>query len=193
MRITTLTIACFALALFGCGAKEPETTETTTPEPAAKSSPAPEESHDLTAEHVVGEWVMAANQDGTEIDADIVIRDDGTFTNEGTLRSETPGEDATTRLTVSYAIDGKWKIVGHSIETTPDAVEAKVDELEIVAKDPANQAALDAQKDAAIEQAEKQMKDSLNKPSTSKVTGHTADKLTLESQDGKTIEYTRRG
>ncbi|HRI44921.1 MAG TPA: hypothetical protein PLL78_00215 [Fimbriimonadaceae bacterium] len=194
MRRLTLTLACLALALAGCGPKEAETTDNpTTTETTTKSSTDPEaKSTELTEDVVVGEWTMKNTQGNTEVDAVIVIKEDGTFTNEGTLYSETPGEDATTKITASYSIAGKWKLVGDTIETTPDEVDAKIDDLTIEAKDPANQKALDDQKAEATKKAEQQMKDSINQPSKSKVKSHSPDKLVLESPDGDELEYVRK-
>lgn len=194
MRRLTLTLACLALALAGCGPKETETADTP-PAPTNTTKPSTDteaKTTDLTEDAVVGEWTMKNTQDNTEVDAVIVIKDDGTFTNEGTLYSETPGEDATTKITASYSIAGKWKLVGDTVETTPDQVDAKIDDFTIEAKDPANQKALDEQKADAIKQAEQQMKDSINQPSKSKIKSHSPDKLVLEAPGGRELEYIRK-
>lgn len=194
MRLLTLTLACLALALAGCGPKETESADnSTTKEPVSgKTTDSEAKTAGLTEDVVVGDWTMKNTQGNTEVDAVIVIKDDGTFTNEGTLYSETPGEDATTKITASYTIAGKWKLVGDTVETTPDQVDAKIDDFTIEAKDPANQKALDEQKDAAVQQAEQQMKDSINQPSKSKIKSHSPDKLILEAPGGRQLEYIRK-
>lgn len=191
MRLTPYLIPVLLLALAGCGKKEEAAAEPTATPPTKSSSIEPTaEAGDLKSK-VIGEWTMVSEQGNTKVDAEIVIREDGTFTNAGTMTSETPGEDATITIKASYSMDGKWTVEGDSIATTPDSVDAKIDELDIVAKDPANQAALDAQKEESSKKAEEQMKDSMNKPSKSKVESATEDKIVLDSGGAK-VEYNRK-
>lgn len=190
MRITPFLIPVLIVALAGCGKKEDTTTEPATPPTKSTSTEPSADLGDLKSK-VIGDWTMVSEQGNTKVDAEIVIREDGTFTNSGTMTSETPGEDATITIKASYSMDGKWTVEGDSIATTPDSVDAKIDELDIVAKDPANQAALDAQKEESSKKAEEQMKDSMNKPSKSKVESATEDKLVLDS-GGTKVEYNRK-
>jgi hypothetical protein len=189
------------LALVGCGKKD-DSASTTTSDPPSKSSTSTDSSKDASKDagkdasdmsgKVVGEWTMKVDQGNTSGEANISIREDGTFTNAGTLTSESPGADATVKMKMSYSIDGKWTMSGDKLESTPDKVDAKIEDLEIVAKDPANQAAMEGKKEELMKQAEEQGKASLNKPSSSKVVDATDDKLTLEGPDGTHIEYVKK-
>ncbi|MBX7135450.1 MAG: hypothetical protein K1X67_22510 [Fimbriimonadaceae bacterium] len=194
-RIQFCLILALLVALVGCGKKE-EGGETTATTPPAKTSTTTEPEASTTSSidesKVVGEWKMASEQGNTTVDSDISIKDDGTFVNSGTITGVTDGEDAKVTVTASYTMEGKWKLENGSISTTPDSVEATVEDVQIEAKDPANQAALEAGKEELKTKAAAQMKDSMNKPSTSKVESATDEKLSLVAEGGVKVEYTRK-
>lgn len=192
MRPTfVLTLALIVTAL---GCKKPEDAPAApSGSPAAKAdAPGSPDASGLKAK-VVGDWSVASKQGNTTIDATVAMMDDGTFTYDGTISGETPGEDGTVNVTLAYTIHGKWTIEGDSIATTPGDVTTKVEHIEITAKNPANQAALDAQKEDLAKKAEEQSKAGMMNPTKSKIVEATADKLTLASSDGARIEYLRKG
>lgn len=134
---------------------------------------------------------MANQQGPTAIDADIHINEDGTYTNEGKIVAEPPNEGATVKMTISYKMSGKWAIEGDGIASTPSDATVKVDDIQITAKDPANQAALDAKKEEMVKQTEAQAKTGMMQASTAKVESATADELHL-SNNGAKFTYTRK-
>jgi hypothetical protein len=193
MRILCLLASVLALALAGCGSKQIDpavANAPTTPDKANKLAQAPV-TGDLK-DKVIGDWTMVGTQGNTKVDAEISIRADGTFTNAGRLGGESPGQDGTVKMAISYSVDGKWTIDGDSVSTTPDKVTAHVDNIEITVKDPANQAAADAQKGELAKQAEEQTQKSLNSPGKTKIEHATADKLNLIAANGVKIEYDRK-
>lgn len=191
MRLATPLLAFLILALVGCGAKEAPTDTSTTEPSSTSSTSTTAKSATVAKEDVIGEWTMNSQQGNTNVEAAISIRDDGTFTNSGTINAETPGEDATTTVSLTYTIDGEWKLDGDTLTTTPSKVDATVDDVHIVAKDPANQGALDAKKDELKKQAEDDLKNSMNKPGSNKVEAHD-DKLVLSDPSGTKVEYQRK-
>lgn len=199
MRTPLYVLPFLLVALVACGKKDTAAdtttsadtkTESTTTQTPPKSDGASTDTSDLKAK-VVGEWQMSSEQGPTKVEGDISIHEDGTFSNAGTVMSETPGEDGTVKMTIAYKIEGKWSLNGQMLETTPDSVETHVEDIEITAKDPANQAAVDAQKEEMKKKAEQQSKDSLNKPSSSKVEEATADTMTLSMGEAKVV-YNRK-
>ena len=201
MRYSTLILSALVLVMAGCGSKDAATTDnagqtpsTSTPSSTAGTSTQTAQSSDTSdlKSKIIGDWTMKNTQGNTNVEGDISIREDGTFTNAGKVSGETPGEDGTVKMTISYSIDGKWTLDGDNISTTPDKIDTHVDDIEIKTKDPANQAKADAQKDEVAKKAEEQTKESLNKPSSVKVESATADELHLAQASGVKIVYTRK-
>jgi len=136
---------------------------------------------------------MSSQQPTSQVEAEIVMNADGTFVNTGTVTSEQDTEVASMRAVMTYTIEGKWKIEGDMLVSTPDNVDLKVDEMELTAKDPANQAGIDAQKEEQMKKMEEQGKAGLSTESKVKVEKAEADKLHLASPDGQTkLEYVRK-
>lgn len=193
--------------MVGCGPKE-ETASGDNPTPKATTggSTTGGESADksggetggetggaVTNDQVVGEWTMSSQQPTSQVEADIVINADGTFTNTGTVTSEQDQEAASMKSVMTYTIEGKWKLEGDMLVSTPEKVDLKVDEMDIKAKDPANQAGIDAQKEEMMKKMEEQGKAGLQTESKSKIEKAEADKLHLASPDGQTkLEYVRK-
>ena len=188
--------------VIGCGPKEDAsggdekapTTTTTGGETADKTGGETGDSGGaVTNEQVVGEWTMSSQQPTSQVEAEIVMNADGAFVKTGTVTSEQDTEVASMRAVMTYTIEGKWKIEGDMLVSTPDNVDLKVDEMELTAKDPANQAGIDAQKEEQMKKMEEQGKAGLSTESKVKVEKAEADKLHLTSPDGQTkLEYVRK-
>ncbi len=195
MRPTIFLLSALLLVVVGCKKADAPTGDTPSTSPSASTSASPATSPAADAsglkEKIVGEWTMANQQGTTNVDSDIHINEDGTYTNEGKIVGETPGEAATVKMTVSFKVSGKWAIEGDGIASTPGDATVKVEDIQVTAKDPANQAALDAQKDALGKKAEEQAKAGMMQASTAKVESATADELHLSSNGAK-VTYTRK-
>jgi hypothetical protein len=195
MRPTIFLLSALLLVVVGCKKADAPAGDTPATSPSASTSASPAASPaadtgDLKSK-VVGEWTMANQQGTSTVDADIHINEDGTYVNEGKIVGETPGEAATVKMTISYKMSGKWTIEGDGIVSTPGDATVKVEDIQVTAKDPANQAALDAQKEELGKKAEEQAKAGMMQASTAKVESATADELHL-SNNGAKVTYTRK-
>lgn len=183
MRFSVFVLPILLLLLVGCGSKGSSDSSSTTSAATGVAG---------LRKNIVGEWTVGSTHGSSKVDGTLSIREDGTFTNAGTVASVKLGKDSTVKMTLSYSVDGKWTIDGSTVSTTPNSVKAHVDSLEITTKDPSNQAAVNAEKGEVEKNAEKQAKVSLNVPSKARVESATGEELTLVGANNAKVVYKRK-
>lgn len=183
MRSSVFVLPALLLVLVGCGSKASTGSSSTTSASTDAGS---------LRMNVVGDWSVDSTHGDTKVAGTLSIREDGTFTNGGTVASVKLGQDSTVKMTLSYSVDGQWSIDGDTVSTTPRIVRTHVDSLDITTKDSSNQAAVNAQKGEVAKKAEDQAKASLNVPSKARVENATSEELTLVGANNAKIVYKRK-
>lgn len=201
MRVLTRFLLLISLAVsismvVGCGKKADEggTTGSEPSKETKKESGGSEtggsEGGAVTKEKFIGAWTMDQTQGPSHIVGEITINEDGTFVNAGTIEMNQPNEAADMMMKLSYTVEGKWVLEGDKATNEPTKVEASIDDIQITAKDPANQKAMDDQKETMKTTAEEQMKTSLNQKSTIKILSIDDEKMEMESEGANPVKIT---
>jgi len=144
----------------------------------------------ISKDKFVGAWTMDQTQGPSHIVGDITINEDGTFVNSGTIEMDQKSDAADVKMKISFNIEGKWTMEGDKVTNEPTKVDASIDDIEISAKDPAQQKMMDEQKDTMKTQAEDGMKKSLNTKSTAKVLSIDDEKMEMESDATPPVKIT---
>lgn len=144
----------------------------------------------VSKEKFIGTWTMDQVQGPSHIMADITVNEDGTFVNTGTIEMDQKSDAADIKMMVSYNIEGKWTLEGDKVTNEPTKVEASIDDVQISAKDPAQQKMMDDQKETMKSTAEEQMKGSLNQKSTVKILSVDDEKMEMESDGTPPVKIT---